>query len=178
VSGQQAIAGHLGRGRPAPWIEIHIDAAGRYIGANEHALDVLGYTLDELCELPFGALSGNDPDHARVLWRLICAGEVQMRTPRAGEMVGRGGRIVPVVHFAMDPVDGTGAYVSRSRVRAPDDPTLHPSLPSILRAWRNAERRVGYLPPGDPERLRLMTEVERLRLLFQREADRRYPGEP
>jgi PAS domain-containing protein len=163
--------------RPAPWIEIRIDADGRYVGANAYALEVLDYTLDELCALPLGSLSGNDPDQARVLWRLVQRGEVTFPAPRAGEMFGRGGRVVSVIHFSTQPVNGDGEYIARSRLRAPDDPTIHPSLPSILREWRRTEWLVKALPPGDPERLRLQTEVERLRLLFQREADRRSPGE-
>jgi PAS domain-containing protein len=50
-------------------MEIHASADGRHVGANDGALEALGYTLDQLVALPFGALSATRPEAAPEVWR-------------------------------------------------------------------------------------------------------------
>jgi hypothetical protein len=46
-------------------------------------------------------------------------------------------------------------------------------LPTILRDWREAERRLDSLPTDSRERAEVEVEVERLQLLYQAESTTR-----
>jgi len=153
-------------------LEIWIAADGRYLGASSIALEVLGFTADELRALPLGALSGNDPELALDAWTRIRRGEFELAAPRAGELVTKAGALVAVVHLGTEWDDGESAYVSRSHLRAAGDPELRPSLVSVLRDWRDAERELAGLAAEDPQRIVLELEVERFRHLYQSESRR------
>ena len=152
--------------RPAEAV-ISLDASGRYLGANEPALELLGVTLAELrASSPdrFAIRPRNDFEQA--------AFREEWESGGSRPLVGTAG---------LKRADGTMIRVSyaietaRSGFRArlwrvegsPEAPPSVYSVGSVLREWRAAERNLGELLPGTPEWRRTLNEIDLLRETYQ-----------
>ncbi len=157
---------------PRTILEVTRDHDGRYLAANEAALDVLGYTLEELRAARPGALAGVDPAIQERAWPALTSGELEM--PRWGEWFGRLGDryAIEYLWFGPGPEPGTwltrAALVSRRRI-ALDRPWV---LGFILDQWREAERELAVLTPDDPARAEAEEDVAELRQIYQLERER------
>jgi PAS domain-containing protein len=146
---------------------LGLDAAGRYIGANKPALELLGVTLAEL--------RASSPDR----FAIRPTNESEQAALRA-EWESEGSQ--PLVGTAgLKRADGTTIRVSYAIERArggfrlrmwpvegePDAPSSIFSVGSVLREWRAAERNLAELLPGTPEWRRTVGEIELLRGRYQ-----------
>lgn len=142
---------------------IGIDAEGRYLDANDAALELLGVTLAELRQ------SSSDRFSMRPR-------NVDEQAALRAEWESAGSR--PLVGTTgMRRADGTKIRVSYAieaahpgfRVRLweiPGSPEAPPSMFSVgevLRSWRAAERELAELKPGTREWTRTLGEIEMLR---------------
>lgn len=142
---------------------IRIDAAGRYIDANEAAIELLGVTLDELRESPgdrFSIWPANVADQTAFRAESESAGS-QPLVGTAGLKRGDGAAIR--VLYAIE-ADKSGFVARLWEVPgSPDAPPSVFSVGEVLRSWRAAERELAELSQGSPEWARTLSEIELLR---------------
>jgi len=146
---------------------LSLDAMGRYIDANEPALQLLGVTLAEL--------RASSPDR----FAIRPSDEAEQAALRA-EWESGGSR--PLVGTAgMKRADGTPIRVSyaiealdsgyRARLwevdGSPEAPPSVFTVGSVLREWRAAERKLAELAPGTAEWGRILGDIELLRGRYQ-----------
>jgi PAS domain-containing protein len=142
---------------------IRIDAAGRYVDANQAALVLLGVTLAELRESPgdrFSIRPTNVAEQAAFRAEWESAGSRPI-VGTAGLKRGDGATIR--VSYAIE-ADDSG-FVARLW-EIPGSPEAPPSVFSVgevLRSWRAAERELAELKQGSPEWARTLSEIELLR---------------
>ena len=142
---------------------IRIDAAGRYLDANQAALDLLGVTLAELRESPgdrFSIRPANIAEQAEF--------RAQWESSGARPLVGtaglkRGDGATIRVSYAIEADEG--GFVARlwEVPGSPDAPPSVFSVGEVLRSWRAAERELAELKRGSPEWARTLSEIELLR---------------
>jgi PAS domain S-box-containing protein len=146
---------------------ILLDAAGRYVDANDAALQLLGVSLDELRTSPpdrFAARPMGDAEQSALRARWESGG--------APPVVGTTGLRRPdgtVIRVAY----ANHAVVKRARARlwqvqgSPNAPTTLFTVGDVLREWRAAERELAELAPGTPEWARTVDEISMLRGQYQ-----------
>jgi PAS domain S-box-containing protein len=142
---------------------ITIDKAGRYLDANDAALELLGVTLSEL--------RTSAPD------RFAIRPTVEAEQAELRNQWETGGEQPLVGTAGIRRADGTTIRISyaieateagfRARMqRVEGSPEAPPSLftvGQVLREWRAAERVLAELTPDSPEWTRTQGEVEMLR---------------
>jgi PAS domain-containing protein len=142
---------------------IRIDAAGRYVDANDAALELLGVTLAELRESPgdrFSIRPTNVAEQAAFRAEWESAGSRPI-VGTAGLKRGDGATIR--VSYAIE-ADDSGFVARLWEVPgSPDAPPSAFSVGEVLRGWRAAERELAELKPGSPEWARTLSEIELLR---------------
>jgi PAS domain-containing protein len=147
-------------------LEIVLSSDGRYMSANDDALEALGYTLDELKLLDLGALSNFPEQIAQKAWRMVIDGELTVTGDQPTELRRKDGSPFHAVVLGIDR-SPEGHFVSRLQPRpgaAPIDRTLH----NVLAEWRRAERELAQAAEPDLDvRSRLEGEIERLRNEYQ-----------
>jgi PAS domain S-box-containing protein len=139
---------------------MEIDDDGRYVDASESLVDVLGYSIDEICKRSLGGFS--EPDvaaAAREIWPLVVAGTLR---PLGGTAVlyAADGREVWVQQEGIERV-GPGRHRSTLRIIAPG--AQPPAVHVVLGLWRAAERTLESLAQDDPQRAIAEAQVQRLR---------------
>jgi PAS domain-containing protein len=142
---------------------IRIDAAGRYVDANEAALELLGVTLAELRDSPgdrFAMRPTNADEQAAFREQWESAGSRPL-VGTAGLKRGDGATIR--VSYAIE-ADESG-YLARlwAVPGSPDAPPSVFSVGEVLRSWRAAERELAELTQGSPEWAQTLSEIELLR---------------
>jgi len=163
---------------PAVVLEILVSEDGRYLDANDEAYEVLGYTRDQLREVPFGTLAGIDPDVAIPMWRRSVIDHFPLPEGATTHLVSRNGDLHAVVYLGVRAADVSGTWytrfqmVSRRKV-AMNRPMV---LQWILAQWRDAERRLASLPPEAPERPEIEEDLAELQALYASEQTRRSKG--
>jgi len=142
---------------------IRIDAAGRYVDANQAALVLLRVTLAELRESPgdrFSIRPTNVAEQAAFRAEWESAGS-QPIVGTAGLKRGDGATIR--VSYAIE-ADDSGFVARLWEVPgSPEAPPSAFSVGEVLRSWRAAERELAELKPGSPEWARTLSEIELLR---------------
>jgi PAS domain-containing protein len=148
------------------------DREGRYLDADDAALELLGLTLEELRGMRVGAFSGPHAEMAATVWRRLAAGGEDMSSgegtlypPHGGEIRVRYQRIT-----AMPSGDYEISLEPIGPQRAQRPPTSdRPS--TILREWRVAEREAEAAASGGPGAMAAPEEaddaVDKLRRLYQ-----------
>ena len=161
---------------PATIIELHVTRDGRYLGANDAGLDLLGYSPEELGALPFGTITGIDHEAAVALWRRSIVDHLALPIGAVTHLVSRNGDLHAAVYLGAQPDDPERTswrsrfrLVSRRRVALNRPMILH----WILGQWREAERRLQRLPLDAPERQELEEDLRELQDLYRVEHDRR-----
>ena len=151
---------------PSPAAEeavINIDPSGRYVHANEPALQLLGVTLDELRASPpdrFAIRPTSESEQAafRAEWESVGARPL---IGTAGMKRADGSTIR--VSYAIE-ATGSGFRARLWQVEgAPEAPPTVFTVGGVLRQWRAAERELAELTPGSPEHARTAGEIEMLR---------------
>ena len=146
---------------------IELDAAGRYVGANDVALEILGVTLDELlASTPDRfAVEPADPEAQAALesqWERDGRAPVVGTTPlRRAD-----GRVIRVTYGIAPTEDGFEARIRPADAAPSDAPTLY-TVGDVLRQWRAAERRLAELTPASTDWSDAQAEIEMLRRLYQ-----------
>src|SRR5262245_10087899 len=163
---------------PAEVLEILVSEDGRYLDANQATFEVLGYTLDELRELPFGTLAGIDPEVAIPMWRRSVMDSFALPTGAATHLVSREGDLHAVVYLGVRPADQPDTWYTRFRLVtrrrvAVNRPMI---LQWILAQWREAERRIAARPADAPERAELEEDLAELKARYTGEQARRGKG--
>ncbi len=161
---------------------IEIDAAGRYVSANDAALRLLGVTLEELQDSPpdrFAIRPTDDAEQAalRAEW------ESEGSQPVIGTAgLKRADGTTIRVSYAIE-VTPTGFRARLQEVEgSPHAPPSVYTVGAVLHQWRAAERSLAELQPDSDEWARTMKEVELLRgryqELFRSVAPREDAGKP
>jgi PAS domain-containing protein len=146
---------------------ISIDATGRYVGANEPALQLLGVTLAELRASPpdrFAIRPANHSERAALRAEWESAGS----RPLVGTTgLKRADGTTIRVTYAIETA-GSGFRARMWQVEgSPEAPPVVLSVGSVLREWRAAERDLAELKPGTLEWARRLSEIELLRNRYQ-----------
>jgi hypothetical protein len=142
---------------------IQLDEGGRYIGANQAALDLLGVSLQELLDSPPDRFAIRATDHAEQ-----AAFRAEWESEGSRPLIGTAG---------LKRADGTEIRVSyaieatprgfTARLREVEGSPLAPpsvfTVGAVLREWRAAERSLAELHPGSEEWARTMSEIDLLR---------------
>lgn len=169
----RSAAGPRGRGTMVRDLVLVISEDGQYVDANDEALATLGYTLEELRELPPGVLSSGDVATTQEVWRRFAAREIDVPGDRAGQLTTKDGHVLLVTFVGLEPGPTPGTYVSRMQIPPQElGPRRPRALHFVLQEWRAAERQLAELERDDPQRAALEREVEELRDLYQRESGR------
>ena len=154
-------------------LELYSAPEGRYVGANDRALTVLGYTVEELVALPPGGVSRSDPEVVLEIWTRFVAGEIDIPGDRVSEIVTKSGEVLPVIFLGVVQDRADGCYTARLRLVSPGVVLNKPkALHVILAAWRAAEARLEAMPADAPGRADLALEIAGLRQVYRSEADR------
>jgi PAS domain S-box-containing protein len=146
---------------------IVLDAAGRYVDANQAALELLGVSLDELrASAPdrFSVTPMADAEQAafRARWE---SGGAQPLVGTTG-LRRRDGTVIRVA-YAIEMAE-SGARARLWQVAgSPHAPTSLYTVGDVLREWRAAERVLAELAPGTPEWARTLDEIAVLRGQYQ-----------
>jgi len=151
------------------------DREGRYLDADDSALEMLGLTIDALRSMRVGDLSGPHREMAATVWRRLAAtgqdmssGEGTLYSPNGSEIRVRYIRIA---------VQADGTYqlelesIGATDATAVAQPPMSDRPSTILREWRVAEREAAAAAtdgPGamsDPEGA--TDAADKLRRLYQ-----------
>jgi PAS domain-containing protein len=147
--------------------ELSLDSTGRYLGANDAALELLGVSLPELLASPPDRFTIAPTDEAeqaslREEW---ASGGSRPLVGTAG-LVRADGRTIRV-SYAIEPA-GTGYRARLSLIKgSPEAPASVYTVGSIMREWRAAERQLSELLPGSDDWARTKNEIEMLRNRYQ-----------
>ena len=154
------------------------DREGRYLDADDSALELLGVTLDELRSMRVGDFSGPHREMAATVWRRLAAtgqdmssGEGTLFLPSGSQVRVRYRRIAVLPSGAyeleMEPLESAVAGEAQDAARPPisDRPS------TILREWRVAEREKAAAAFEGPGAMAAPDEAtdaaDKLRRLYQ-----------
>ena len=170
-----------------PWrqaVTVMLDARGRYLDADEGALELLGLTsVEELRATPPGAFAAVPPDPEEVeAWRrayfaIRAEGVLAELTFRRADA-----ELVRVRTAVLD--EGDGRF--RALFYPIERPTTNLSariyrIADVLAEWRAAERRLVDLDPDSPEAQEVEADIALLRrqhhALFLKAQERRAAAE-
>lgn len=146
---------------------LSLDRTGRYIDANETALELLGVSLPELLASPSDRFRIEPVDEAEqaTLREEWATGGSRLLVGTAGLKRVDGQTIR--VSYAIEPVD-TGFRARLSLIQGlPEAPSSVYTVGSVMREWRSAERNLSALVPGTPAWARTKSEIEMLRDRYQ-----------
>ena len=147
--------------------ELSLDKTGRYVDANEAALELLGVSLPELLVSPPDRFKIEPTDVAeqaslREEW---ASGGSRPLVGTAG-LVRADGQTIRV-SYAIEPA-GAGFRARLSLIHgSPDAPASVYTVGSVMREWRAAERQLAELLPGSEDWARTKNEIEMLRARYQ-----------
>jgi hypothetical protein len=146
------------------------------VGANDAALDVLGYTAQELRDLPFGTLSGSSPDVAARVWHGFVESGLTIAPHPDLRLAAKGGMHVAVRFLGTERLDAD-RWVRRYRLLTgqpvvTDQPFL---LQVLLGQWRELERRVATASGDAADRRELEDQLAEVKALYRSEQERRSP---
>jgi hypothetical protein len=151
-----------------------LNADGTTAEANDPALTLLRATLDQLRELPPGALSPEPPDPSaseafREQWEREGAPDV------GGEgTIRRLDGTSIRVRFGITPMDDGRFLAIMEEVAAETDaPPILYTAGQVLAEWRDAERRLATIPEGSAEWRSVSEEIDAFRRRYQTLFDRR-----
>lgn len=148
---------------------IRLNEQGAYLDADEGALSILGVTLDQLRDAEPGAFSAEPPDPVaaeafRKAWergdRQTLAGSATVKRPDGNQ--------VPITFLIEPQPDATLLAVVKADLGAAPRPTAIYTVAEVLRAWRDAERRLQEVLSDTPEWIELQRRVAELRAEYQR----------
>jgi PAS domain-containing protein len=146
---------------------LSLDHTGRYVDADEAALELLGVSLAELLASPPDRFTIEPSDAAE---QASLRGE--WATSGSRPLVGTAGLRradgqTIRVSFAIEPA-GAGFRARLSPIQgSPVAPSTGYTVASLMREWRDAERKLAELVPGTPAWARTKTEIEMLRDRYQ-----------
>jgi PAS domain-containing protein len=146
---------------------LFLDRTGRYIDADEAALELLGVSLAELLASPPDrfTLVPTDIAEQASLREAWATGGSRPLVGTAGLRRGDGQTIR--VAFAVEPADG-GFRARLSPIQGePVAPATMYTVGSVMREWRAAERKLAELVPGTPAWARTRGEIDLLRDRYQ-----------
>ena len=148
------------------------DRQGRYLDADEAALELLGLTLEELRAKRVGDFSGPHAEMAATVWRRLAAGGEDMSSGE-GTLYPPAGGEVRVRYVRISAIDGGDYELTFEPIGA--ERSQHPPTAdrtdTILREWRVAEREVEAAGTGGPGALAApddsLDAADKLRRLYQ-----------
>jgi PAS domain S-box-containing protein len=143
---------------------IILDAEGKYVDANERALDILGVTLEQLraADATTFAPSPPDPDEAaafRAAWEAAGSPDITGETT----IVRPDGRRRRLRYAITRRPDGTFAAAMEPTPNSIDDQPTVVTVGAAIAAWRAAESRLDRLDPSSPEWAEVQQEIAWLR---------------
>jgi PAS domain-containing protein len=147
--------------------ELWLDKTGRYVDANDAALELLGVSLPELLASPpdrFTIEPTDDAEQAslREEW---ASGGLRPIVGTAGLKRADGQTIR--VSYAIEPA-GAGFRARLSLIQgSPEAQASVYTVGSVMREWRAAERQLAELVPGSDDWARTKNEIEMLRARYQ-----------
>jgi PAS domain S-box-containing protein len=147
--------------------ELSLDETGRYVDANEAALELLGVSLPELLASPPDRFTIEPTDEAeqaslREEW---ASGGSRPLVGTAGLKRADGQTIR--VSYAIEPV-AAGFRARLSLIHgSPEARASVYTVGSVMREWRAAERQLSEFLPGSDDWTRTKNEVEMLRARYQ-----------
>jgi PAS domain-containing protein len=155
-------------------LEIYISGSGTYLGANDEALRVLGYTAAELRSLSFGTLSGSSPEAAARVWRAFIDEGLPIPPTADVRLYTHRGQAIAVRFVGTERIE-PGRWVSRYRlltgqVLATNQPFV---LQTLLGQWRDLERRVAAAVADADQRASLEGQLAEIKALYLSEQRRR-----
>lgn len=151
---------------------------GQYEDASDAALELLGLSLEQLRELPSGALSTQsqaDSKALRTAWEKAqpTAAVGQSRIRRAD------GTELPVAFVLHPRGDGRWEAVIHPVKNADAETKIFLTVGDVLSAWRTAERRLEALTPDSADWLAVQADIASFRaeyrVLFEAHAKRDRP---
>jgi hypothetical protein len=147
--------------------ELSLDTTGRYIDANDAALELLGVSLPELLASPPDrfTIAPSDASAQASLREEWASGGSRPLVGTAG-LVRADGQTIRV-SYAIEP-DGAGFRARLSLIQgSPEAPASVYTVGSVMREWRAAERQLSELLPGSEDWARTKSEIEMLRTRYQ-----------
>ncbi len=155
-------------------LEIYLSRAGTYLGANDEALGVLGYTTSELRSLSFGTLSGSSPDTAQRVWSSYVDQGLSIPPSADVRLATKAGQQIAVRYLGTERLE-PARWVSRYRlITGQAVATNQPFVLQILLAqWRDLERRVAESATDGEQQLALEGQLAEIKALYQSEHRRR-----
>lgn len=146
---------------------IQLDAAGRYLGANQTALELLGLSLNELLASPPDRFAIRPTDGAERA-ALRAEWESEGSQPLIGTTgLKRADGSEIRVSYA---IEATSAGFSARMREVKGTPQAPPSIftvGAVLSEWRAAERTLAELHPDSEEWARTLSEIDMLRNQYQ-----------
>jgi hypothetical protein len=135
-------------------LELYIARDGRYEGANELALQVFDYSLDEIRRIRVGTLSNTPPDVADEAWRRFVESDTAVAAGGRTDMITKDGQRVTMEFLGTERGGPYAGYVSRSRLAAGIGANLAGPWRrrALLAHWRLAERNLSEMAGDDPDR--------------------------
>jgi PAS domain S-box-containing protein len=150
---------------PEAWLSL--DRSGRYVDANDAALELFGVSLPDLLASPPDRFAIEPTDEAE---QAALREEWASRGSRA--LVGTAGlkradgQTIRVSYAIVPAGDGFRARLSLIP-GSPQAPSSIYTVGSIMREWRAAERQLSELLPGSDDWARTKNEIEMLRARYQ-----------
>lgn len=146
---------------------ILLDAAGRYVGANAAALEILGITLTELLASRPDRFAMEATDEGdRVAFRSEWESDGSLPLVGTSGLKRADGTTIRVSYAIAPTATGFRARISHVEGSPTEPPTVL-SVGEVLREWRTAERNLTELTPDTPDWARLQDEIDLLRKRYQ-----------
>jgi PAS domain-containing protein len=147
--------------------ELWLDRTGRYVDANDAALELLGVSMPELLASPpdrftIEPAGAGEQASLREEW---ASGGSRPLVGTAG-LIRADGQTIRV-SYAIEPA-GAGFRARLSLIQGkPEAPASVYTVGSVIREWRAAERQLSELLPGSEDWARTKSEIEMLRRRYQ-----------
>lgn len=146
---------------------VRVSADGRYLEANQEALELLGVTQEELDDLDVSAFT--PPEYRDVMleaWRVrVESGPI--RLTGTATIYPRNGQPVGVEYDSARQPDGTYLSTFTPIDRLPAPSSFVSLLALMLKAMREAEHQLESLPDDSPDRPRLEADISGLRYAYE-----------
>jgi PAS domain-containing protein len=148
------------------------DREGRYLDADDAALELLGITLEELRSMRVGDFSGPHAEMAATVWRRLAAGGQDMSSGEGTLYLPHGGEIrVRYERIRALPSGDYELSIELMGSERTERPPTSDRPSTILREWRVAQRELEATASDGPGAMAAPDEaneaVDKLRRLYQ-----------
>ena len=156
-----------------PEVSVRVHRDGRYLSATPEFFSITGYGPADLAAMRIGDLSvDGERAAARDVWARYVGGVIDLPVGRLHLLRCADGSFRVARTTFLGPTEDPDVFETHWRLATTVEVATRERrvLQAVLTGWRDAERQLAALDPGDPARPGLERHAEELRALYQEES--------